>query len=647
VASSPAAPALRLTRGIALAWILANAATPVLNAVGWTVLNKEVRPADPLASWLPFALALLGALALAASTLLHTSVLRRALPALPWWRIAVAMSLAWMAGKIAVAGLSSVVLVLSRNVLPLLGQHPGDFNGRFWLPTAGLVPVLVAAGMVLPAWVFARMAQVRPALPLRAVAGATLVTAVLWVLWVQAGVSIDLLFRSAMNGWPWPKRASALVVQALEHAIWAAVALWVFARGLPAPQDAVLQSTTPQGGRRLGAAVLAGALLVPMVVAALAPGATGRLQLAVQRALSPPPAQDESEGEPLLQYAYSAPVRVRDTPRRASVSPDGRWIIAVARNRQVIVIDAATGAVAHRLQGELGVHESPDWAWSPDAQWLALRTQGDSVKSQFSRHQVALRLYAVPGFALAGEYRHTGAPCLADSRSIQNAVLFAPDGQGLWFACGSEHQPTAISLLAVELGVPSLRVQAQRHYGDAAPWHVVGLQEVGGSVWSWHTDQKPPYARLRDLGRDSTPTVLQPPSDDPGLAPDGTLQGFAFDQAQGVARFNAWTEGRQRLRTFDMRTGTMLSLADGPLPSAHAAYSVTSGANGLRVERRAHPASRAGELLAIDAASGQVRQRVRTVAQYPLAFSADGRLLVTHADGELRVYRVQRVEKTP
>ena len=112
-----------------------------------------------------------------------------------------------------------------------------------------------------------------------------------------------------------------------------------------------------------------------------------------------------------------------------------------------------------------------------------------------------------------------------------------------------------------------------------------------------------------------------------------------------MARFNAWIEKRQRLRTFDMRSGTMLSVADGPLPSDHAAYGVASSANGLRVERRAHPASRAGELLAIDAASGQVRQRIRTVAQYPLAFSADGRLLVTHADGELRVYRVQQVQQ--
>lgn len=113
-----------------------------------------------------------------------------------------------------------------------------------------------------------------------------------------------------------------------------------------------------------------------------------------------------------------------------------------------------------------------------------------------------------------------------------------------------------------------------------------------------------------------------------------------------MARFNAWIEKRQRLRTFDMHSGTMVSVADGPLPSDHAAYSIASSANGLRVERRAHPASRAGELIVIDAASGHVRQRVRTVAQYPLAFSADGRLLVTHADGELRVYRVQRAPQT-
>lgn len=188
-----------------------------------------------------------------------------------------------------------------------------------------------------------------------------------------------------------------------------------------------------------------------------------------------------------------------------------------------------------------------------------------------------------------------------------------------------------------------MRVQAKRRYGNAAPWHVGGLQEVGGSVWFWHTDKKPPYARFRDVDKDSVPIVLQPPSDDRGLPPDGTLQGFSF--AQGVARFNAWIEKRQRLRTFDMRSVTMVSVADGSLPSDHAVYGIASSANGLRVERRAHPASRASELIAIDAASGQVRQRIRTVAQHPLAFSADGRLLVTHADGELRVYRVQQAQQ--
>lgn len=634
------AHALRLTRGIALAWICVCAANPLFHAVGWTALNKEVRATDPLASWLASALIPLAALALAAPLLLHTLVLRRMLPARPWWRIAIAMFLAWMAGAIAVGPLLHMALALVRSMQSLARVQGGDLTALPWMSAAGLLPILAVSGVLLPAWVFARMAHVRPAVALRAVIGASLVVAPLWVLWAQAGVDVELLSRSAMNGWTWQKRASAVLSQALAQAIWAAAALLIFARGVGAPQAPWLQS--PGQYRRLAAAALVGAVLVPVVVAALGPRAAERLQLAVQRAFSPPPDRDESEGEPLLQYAYSVPVRVRETPRRASVSPDGRWIIAVARDRQVIAIDAATGAIAHRLQGGLGAHESPDWAWSPDGRWLALRTQGDRAAGARSRHQAALRLYAVPGFVPAGEHRHTGDECHADSVSFQDAVQFTQDGATLWFACGSEYRPTAANLLAVELQVPSLKVLAQRRYGDAAPWHVRGLKQVGGSVWSWHTDQQPPYVRFRDLARDDVPIVLQPPPDGPGLPPDGTLQGFAFDQAEGVARFNAWKEERQRLRTFDMRTGRMVSLVDGPLPPGHAGYSIESIASGLRVERRAHPASRAGELLAVDAASGRVRQRIRTVVQYPLAFSPDGRLLVTQAQDELRVYRVQQ-----
>lgn len=523
--------ALRLTRGIAFAWVLVNAATPVLQALGWTALHKEVRPNDPLASWLGPALGWLAALALPAPLLLQALVLRRAAPALRWRQIVPAMLFAWMVGLAAV-----IAAEASRQVQTdfRLGAHQfaqlrwDEFAALPWMALVGHAGALAAFCMLVPGWTFARAAHVRLGATLLAAVGASMVAALLWGLWVLTGVDSDLLDRSAMNGWAWDKRASALVSQALAQAIWAAVALFIFAWAVRAP----LGRLQPPHRLMLGATVVVGALLVPAVVAALAPESGHRLQLAVQRALSSAPAQDASEGEPLLRYAFSAPVRVREVPRRASLSPDGRWIIAVASDRQVIVVDAATGALAHRFADVLGVHESPDWAWSPDARWLALRTHGDRLAGKYGHHQARLRLYAVPNLALAGEYRHTGAQCLSEL-SVENAVLFERDGSALWLACGSEFQPTATDLLALRLDVPPLQLQAERRYGDAAPWYVRGLKEVGGSIWTWHTDQRPPYVRLRDLDRDSAPIVLQLPPADPSPQPEWTMQDFLFDEAKG------------------------------------------------------------------------------------------------------------------
>jgi hypothetical protein len=639
--------ALCLTRGIALAWVLVHAATPMFQALGWTALNKDVRPDDPLASWLAFALALLGALALPAPLLLHALVLRRAAPALRWRQIVLAMPLVWMASMAAeaAAGVAyRMTIVVMRSVFPLAEFRSDEFVGLPWRLFIGPAGALFAIGVLVLAWLFARVTHVRRWVPLVAMIGATMAVALLWGLWALAGVNVDLL-SSAMNGWTWGRRASALLAQTLAHAIWAAVALLIFAQAVGVPHGPLLQ--TSQQRLRLGAAALVGALLVPGIVAALAPGGGQWLKLAAQRALSPAPAQDSSEGEPLLQYAFSAPVRVREIPRKASVSPDGRWIIAVASDHQVIIVDAATGNLVHRFPDVLRMHESPDWAWSPDARWLALRTRGDTVVVGKSvRHQVRLRLYAVPGFAPAGEYRHTGTHCLAESHT-ENAVLFGRDGAAVWLACEPIFQPTAADLLALRLDVPLLQVQAERRYGDLAPWRLRGLKEVGESVWSWHTDHRPPYAHFRDLGRDRVPVALQSPPEEPFPRPKWTLQEFSFDESRGVARFNAWSEHRQGQLAYDMRTGAMVSQTEDPLPPDGAAYSLASTANSLRIERRAHPASRAGELIAVDAASGLVRQRIRTAAQYPLSFSADGRLLVTHADGELRVYRIQRAAASP
>jgi hypothetical protein len=637
--ASVASPALRLTRGMAIAWILVNAASPMFYALGWTALNKEVRPSDALAVWLPVALGWLAVFALPAPLLLLAMVLRRAAPALRWWHLVPALFMAWalgLAADMAGGNLGAAQGPFRSGVRPLADFSWQELLGLPWLSVAALAGTVAAFSMLLPAWVFAHAARVRLALPVLAVACASIVTALISAGWLLAGVDWDLLHRSAMNGWTMPKRLSALLVQGSAQAIWAIVALLVFAWRAAAFQDA----ERPAPLRALVAWALILALLVPGAAALLASGGWGRLELAVQRALSPPPARDSSEGEPLLAYAFTAQVRVRAIPRKAALSPDGRWIVAVAHDRHVVVVDAATGALAHRFPDGMGVYDSPDWAWSPDSRRLALRTQGDAVPGKYVRHQSRLRVYAAPGFAQVGEYRHTGAPCLSETH-IESAVMFEPDGESLWLACGLATQATATDLLALRFALPQLALQAERRYGEAAPWHLRGLKQVGGSIWAWHTDLRAPYARFRDLGKDRVPAVLQPPPGDRAPQPEWTLQDVVFDEVKATLRFHAWAERRQRLVVHDMRTGAVVSRTEGALPATGAPYVIALAAGGLRIESHAQPTSRAGELVVVDAMSGRVRQRIRTHAQHPLSASADGRVVVTQAGSELRVYRIQ------
>jgi hypothetical protein len=633
--------ALRLTPGVAWAWVLVSAASPVLCAVAWTALNKEVRPDDPAAAWLPTALGWLAAFTLPAPLLLHAWVLRRAAPRLRWRQVMPALLAAALATLLlaeATTGMRQVQIDFYSAGLQWADLRWDELLRLPWLALPGSAGAAAAVCLVAPAWVFARAARVPPWVPLLAVIAASMAGALLSALWMLAGVEFELIYRSTMNGWSWHRRASALGTQAAAQAIWAVVALSLFtrlARATPGAMPSVRRGT-------LVAAALSAALLLPAAVAVMGPGGAARLQLVVRGALSPRPAQDSSEGEPLLRYAFSAPLRLRGIPWRASASPDGRWILAVSRGRQVVVINGETGAIAHRFADVLDVHESPAWAWSPDSRWLVLRTHGELLPGRYVRHQARVRLYAVPGFAQAAEYRHSGAQCLAQSHA-ENEVLFDRAGASVWLACGLEVRPTPTDLVALRLAVPGLQVQTERRYGDAAPWNLRGLKEVDGSVWAWFLDhQQPPYARFHDLTAGRVPVVLRASAEDLSSQAEWTLQEASFDASRVTFRVHAWAQGRRRWVTHDLRTGAMVSRQEDRLPAPDGSFVAALATGGLRIESHMREASQAGELVVRDAADGRVRQRIRTVAQHPLAASADGRLLVTQSGGELRVYRVQR-----
>jgi len=66
--------------------------------------------------------------------------------------------------------------------------------------------------------------------------------------------------------------------------------------------------------------------------------------------------------------------------------------------------------------------------------------------------------------------------------------------------------------------------------------------------------------------------------------------------------------------------------------------------NGLRIKTTWRESGKNGEITVIDLESSKQRQQIASVAQRPLAVSADGKWLVMYAFNQetLRVYRIQK-----
>lgn len=115
------------------------------------------------------------------------------------------------------------------------------------------------------------------------------------------------------------------------------------------------------------------------------------------------------------------------TPAIAAVaySPDGRWLVA-ARHREVLLIDAATGAVAAKFTG--AENQINAVAISPDSRLVAAAEGLASVSGQIRLWEVPAREEGKPaavGIAAAG------MRTLAGHGDSIYAIAFSPDGRQL------------------------------------------------------------------------------------------------------------------------------------------------------------------------------------------------------------------------
>jgi hypothetical protein len=187
-------------------------------------------------------------------------------------------------------------------------------------------------------------------------------------------------------------------------------------------------------------------------------------------------------------------------------------------------------------------------------------------------------------------------------------------------------------------------VAGERRYGDLAPLALRGMALVRGSIWSWHHGHgRDAQLRVRDVSADREAVRLAPnPATGHGNAM--TLQDTRLADATVSFRYAVGPERGMQTFVHDSRSGALLRVVAEQVPRRGSPYdSALETPQGLRIESRWQPQSKAGELTLIDAEAG-VRQRVQSVAQRLLSVSDDGRWLATQsvAGGQLRIYRIAR-----
>lgn len=486
-----------------LLWTLACAATPVLYAIARMAFAKDVSTDAPYWGlvWLAaLALALAAALA---PTLLQWRVLRRLAPGLKLanWALALFWPLA-MFGVLAMFFLRLWdVLPHQWLVQPLMQKEmfESDVNrlradGVIRLSEILDLPwllLLLAAGIKTalltfePSRLLGRVLQ-RPAYIfwLAAIAGAYAAA----VFEQFYNLCLPRLHHDgSLNGLPWLTRLAELGVRAGIGAVWGSASITAFAvlaRRAAAPETLPRHAPRPLA---LFTCTLALALALPAFAYFFSVKSVRSKFPALVKFFSESPVKEQSSGESVLSYAgnaqFSPPQsyegNIEFGPPQFPVvnfSPDGRSFFALNAERELRHIDLASGADLGQIAEKLAPNEQFDHAWSPDANVLALRTDGEEVsvaEEKYSQHQNRFRLFEFPQRRVLGEFSFQGGECF---QAHGEAMTFEKDGKSLWVRCAQYYSRPAFpaSVMAIRLSVPSMNVLEIRRYGEHASVGTMG-----------------------------------------------------------------------------------------------------------------------------------------------------------------------------
>ena len=666
-----------VTWRIWLAWVLVSALIPVFSTISATAFGKQISRNVPHPKLILNGVLALIAFATLAPPIMQGLVLKRVMPKLNIgvWLFCVLLSdIALLALTLGRHG-GPALIEAGFQTEPQLKRAAGTQILAGTLTTAHMLdlpwgPFLLwtiatsALTSLVPAWMLGTVSGLRRATLLffaASIAGAC-AAAVVEELY-QMTVDYRPLGDWPLNGLSWTERFQVLAVRSGAGAVWGATTAVfgvLMTRRLGRAKAPTARVFAPHhvGG-------LALLLVAPLLIALLAPfagylaGPRGLVAGApeLRRAMSPAPSHDRSHGETVLAYAHDVAIPV--APMTAAVmAPDGRSAIVRTVDHTLMQVDLATGHALRQLAGALAPLERHAIVWSPDGQYLALRSNGAELEipnTHYTRHQSRVRLYGSPDLTLAGEFSNSEGDCFDSGAS--EPMLFSSDSKSLWLVCGQhDTTPKPDDLTAIRLDVPSARVLDVRRYGEGAEsGQTNGLDRIGDVMWAWQFPSGGKPFRIRDLTHDREVVTVPMPID---LIAQLTRQTGNSQVDEKLIRLNfcgappgapadtgpaSWI---CRTLTFDTRTGALIGSVDShdfriPNSSASQPTGMLSR-HGLRIESFWREDSKTGELVVRDSATGRERQRIVSIAQRPLQMSADGKWLMTLAiyGGGLRLYRI-------
>jgi len=629
---------LAVNRTTWLLWVLISAATPILYSIAETALKKRVLSSDPYGDLISVGMLVLFVLIQFLVPFLHWFILRRVahgLALLTWFGIAlisiiIAVSLVFVSRDISWA---VSYTILSAILLDLVkGKKQGQ--PRYLFLCAALIGFSLSC----------------------------------FIEYIYAVLDYQHLFRrTALNGLTWLERFEKLSYLGSIGAVWGASS-GIFLALLFKKFGSKLTVSDCKKGQviswRPALTLTFIIIIVPPTVTFISNTDIHSVIQTVKKELSSVPSVDSSTGKQVLDYAHNVDIKPPAYPV-ISFAPDSKSFVMIDSNRQISLVDVATGKVKP-IAEPIGKLEHHERVWSPDGQFFILRSSGQKVSipnSHYSASTSRFRVYGLPDYTLLAEYKTRRDGCLKHQRNYNQVSMAFANNKEVWVLCGqTTSRPKSGNLMALKLEIPSMKVLEQRVYGDNEIYsNVRGVHVLNDEVYV--TQEGRTRASKTDsivftklvhnqssliLSGFTKPTMGGQLTFQYEQVKNGKISLFFCGDSSGVsdpAEKNPGiltVHGFCRTLIFDAGSGLFIKkVDDAKLYRLQTSSELVNSQNNLLIKAKWEVNSQSGQILVKDINERQI-QTVETIAQRLIGLSPDNKWLVTYEldRGHLRLYQV-------